>query len=53
MVAKLDLYDWLLKGDVSDDLRIRRGDVVFVPAVGPQVAVSGEVNRAGKVDPRG
>lgn len=45
-IARLDLYDLLLKGDVSGDLRIQQGDVIFVPSVGTQVAVSGEVNRA-------
>jgi len=44
-IAQLDLYDLLLKGDVSGDRRVQQGDVIFVPAVGTQVAVSGEVNR--------
>ena len=45
VIAELDLYDLLLSGDVSNDLRVQQGDVVFVPKVGAQVAVSGEVNR--------
>jgi len=46
VVADLDLYDLMLKGDISGDRRLRQGDVVFVPSVGSQVAISGEVNRA-------
>ena len=44
-IAELDLYDLLMAGDVTGDLRVRQGDVIFVPDVGSQVAVSGEVNR--------
>jgi len=41
----VDLYDFMLKGDVSADVRLMPGDVVFVPQVGPLVSVSGNVNR--------
>ena len=41
----MDLYDLLLKGDTSDDLRLLAGDVVFIPSVGGRVSVSGEVIR--------
>jgi len=44
-VAELDLYDFLLKGDSRDDLRLQPGDVVFVPPVGEVVAIAGEVVR--------
>jgi len=44
-VATLDLYDLLLRGDAGGDVRVRQGDVIFVPAVGDQVAVKGEVKR--------
>ena len=46
VVADLDLYNLMLKGDISGDQRLRQGDVVFVPSVGPQIAIAGEVNRA-------
>jgi len=46
-VGKLDLYDLLLKGDTSGDMRIRPGDVVHVPSVAKTVSVSGEVRRPG------
>ena len=46
-VAELDLYDFLLKGDSRDDVRLQPGDVVFVPPVGQVVGVAGEVVRPG------
>ena len=40
-----DIYDLLLFGDNSGDVRLRSGDVVFVPVAGPQMSVEGEVTR--------
>lgn len=45
VVGTLDLYDYLLRGDASRDVRLRSGDVVFVPVHGPHVRVEGEVVR--------
>jgi protein involved in polysaccharide export with SLBB domain len=45
LVRTLDLYDMLLRGDTSNDLRLQHGDVVFVPPVGVTAALSGEVRR--------
>lgn len=45
VVTTLDLYDLLLSGDTSRDLRLQPGDVVFIPPVGKTVSVSGEVVR--------
>lgn len=44
-VARLDLYDLLLRGDTSDDRRLQPGDVVFIPPVGAQVSIDGAVKR--------
>jgi protein involved in polysaccharide export with SLBB domain len=44
-VRRLDLYDLLLRGDTRADERLQPGDVIFIPAIGPTVAVAGEVNR--------
>jgi len=44
-VATFDLYDFLLKGTNAGNLRLEAGDVVFVPNIGPQVAVSGSVRQ--------
>jgi protein involved in polysaccharide export with SLBB domain len=44
-VGTLDLYDFLLKGDRSKDFRVESGDTIFVPAIGPVVAITGNVKR--------
>ena len=45
VVGSLDLYDLLLRGDTSRDQRLRPGDVIFVPPIGPTIGVAGEVRR--------
>ncbi|RBW48274.1 SLBB domain-containing protein [Marinobacter sp. F3R11] len=45
VVSTLDLYDLLLKGDTSGDVRLQPGDAVFIPSVGPRVGIDGEVYR--------
>ena len=45
VVAQIDLYDFLLKGDKSNDQRLSDQDTVFVPLVGPVVGVAGHVQR--------
>jgi protein involved in polysaccharide export with SLBB domain len=45
VVAHLDLYQFLLKGDKSQDVRLQDQDAVFVPLVGPVVGVAGHVLR--------
>jgi polysaccharide export outer membrane protein len=44
-VARLDLYDLLLRGDTSNDVQLQQGDAIFVPAIGNTAAVTGEVRR--------
>jgi polysaccharide biosynthesis/export protein len=44
-VSTLDLYDLLLRGDTRGDARLQQGDAIFVPPIGPTVAVDGEVRR--------
>jgi len=39
----VDLYDMFLSGDRSKDVRLQNGDTIFVPVIGPVVAVAGEV----------
>ena len=43
--AVLDVYDYLLRGDASNDVRLETGDVIFVPVHGPRVEISGEIVR--------
>ena len=45
VVATLDLYDYLLRGDKRDDIRLETGDVVYVPLHGTRVQVTGAVLR--------
>ena len=45
LVRRLDLYDLLLRGDTSNDVRLLAGDVVFIPPIGNTVSVNGEVLR--------
>ncbi len=44
-VATVDLYDMLLSGDRNKDVQLQNGDTIFVPVIGPVVAVAGEVKR--------
>jgi protein involved in polysaccharide export with SLBB domain len=41
----VDLYDMFLSGDRTKDVRLQNGDTIFVPVIGPVVAVAGEVRR--------
>jgi protein involved in polysaccharide export with SLBB domain len=45
LVSTLDLYDLLLHGDTSGDHQLKPGDVIFIPPLGPTVAVEGAVRR--------
>src|SRR3989441_7320402 len=44
-VATFDLYEYLLRGDTRNDVRLETGDVVFVPVHGTRVQVTGAVTR--------
>jgi len=44
-IASFDVYQLLMKGDASADLRLQSGDVVFVPPYAGLVAIEGAVNR--------
>lgn len=46
-VSTFDLYDLLLKGDKSKDVKLLDGDVIYIPPVGPQAAVTGSVAMPG------
>jgi protein involved in polysaccharide export with SLBB domain len=43
-ITDFDFYDLLIKGDKSKDVRLQPGDVIYIPHVGPLVAISGSVN---------
>ncbi len=42
-VVHFDLYDFLLKGDKTKDIRLMPEDVIFIPPVGPLVGIAGNV----------
>ncbi len=44
-VDVLDVYDYLLRGDASHDVRLQNGDIVFVPVHGPRARLVGEIIR--------
>jgi protein involved in polysaccharide export with SLBB domain len=43
-ITDFDLYDLLIRGDKSKDVQLQSGDVLYIPPVGPLVAISGSVN---------
>ena len=45
VMTQVDLYQFLLNGDNSQDSRLESGDVIFVPVVGPLVRISGQIKR--------
>jgi polysaccharide export outer membrane protein len=44
LVTEFDFYDLLLQGDKSKDARLLPGDVIYIPPVGPSIAIAGSVN---------
>ncbi|HTW76117.1 MAG TPA: SLBB domain-containing protein, partial [Steroidobacteraceae bacterium] len=52
-IRTLDLYDLLMRGDSSGDIKLLPGDVVFIPPVGPTVSIDGEVLRPAIYELRG
>jgi len=52
-ITHFDLYDLLLHGDKTKDVRLEPGDVIFIPDVGPQVAVLGSVTTPAVYELRG
>lgn len=47
VISTFDLYDLLLNGDNSKDMRLMSGDVIFIKPKDKIVAISGEVSRPG------
>ena len=43
--AELDYYKFFLQGDRSHDQRLRSGDTILVPPIGPVAAIGGPVKR--------
>lgn len=47
VVARVDIYDYLLRGDASNDVRTEQGDIIFVGLSNRLVALRGAVRRPG------
>ena len=45
VISQFDLYDLLLKGDTSQDIRLSSGDTLFIPAKESAIAIRGQVAR--------
>jgi polysaccharide biosynthesis/export protein len=45
VIKTIDLYEFLLKGDRSQDSKLQHDDTVFVPLIGPVAGVAGTVYR--------
>ncbi len=43
--ATFDMYEFLIAGDKSKDAKLQAGDVIYIPQVGPEIAVLGSVRR--------
>ncbi len=46
VIKKIDLYDYLMRGDNSKDVKLENDDILFVEPVQKRAAISGEVKRS-------
>ena len=53
VVTNFDLYDLLLRGDKTKDVRLEPNDILYIPPVGPQVALLGSVANSAIYELRG
>ncbi len=45
VVATLDVYEYIMKGKIEDDICLQEGDVIIVPAYEALVKITGKVKR--------
>ncbi len=53
LLAEFDMYDLVQKGDKSHDVALLPGDVIYIPPIGAQIAISGNVNEPGVYELKG
>jgi protein involved in polysaccharide export with SLBB domain len=53
LLAEFDMYDLVQKGDKSHDVPLLPGDVIYIPPIGAQIAISGNVNEPGIYELKG
>ena len=47
IVGSIDFYDYLLSGNVPNDIRLQIDDVIFIPPRIKTITIKGEINRQG------
>lgn len=52
-VVTVDVYDFIMKGKVADDIRLQEGDVIIVPPYEALVSIEGNVKRPMKYEMKG
>jgi len=45
VVGAFDLYEFFIKGNKKNDIRLQTGDTIFIPVIGPVVGMAGNVRR--------
>lgn len=45
IIAQIDMYDYLLRGDLTNNITLKDGDIVMVPEYRVRVSMEGEVKR--------
>jgi protein involved in polysaccharide export with SLBB domain len=53
VLTEFDVYDLLRRGDKSRDVQLLPGDVIYIPPIGPQVAIVDNVNDPGVYELKG
>jgi protein involved in polysaccharide export with SLBB domain len=53
VLTEFDVYDLLRRGDKSHDVQLLPGDVIYIPPIGPQVAIVDNVNDPGVYELKG
>ena len=53
LLTEFDMYDVLQKGDKSHDVPLLPGDVIYIPPIAAQIAISGNVNEPGIYELKG
>ncbi|MCC2732267.1 SLBB domain-containing protein, partial [Fusicatenibacter saccharivorans] len=46
----VDVYDFIMKGKINDDIRLQEGDVIIVPPYEAVVSIEGNVKRPMKYE---
>jgi protein involved in polysaccharide export with SLBB domain len=42
-IATIDFYNFAIKGDRSNDVRLQDGDIIYIHSAGPRIALNGKV----------